>query len=62
MAGRTQEGEPEKMYLHIGALCLQELADDLAQLISIRELSHGGQLRPSGVLGGWAQVRGVHLV
>ena len=55
-------GEPEKTYLHVGALCLQELADDLAQLVSVRELSHGGQLRPSGVLGGRARVRGVHLV
>ena len=59
--GSTQEGGRET-HLHVGALCLQELADNLAQLIGVRELSHGGQLRPSGVLGGRARVRGLHLV
>ena len=57
-----QEGGQEKTYFHIGALRLQELTDDLAQLIGVRELSHGGQLRPGRVLGGRARVRGVHLV
>lgn len=49
-------------YFHIGALRLQELADHLAQLVGVRELPHGGQLRPGGVLGRWAGVRGVHLM
>jgi hypothetical protein len=45
-----------RTYFHIGALCLQQLTDDLAQLISIRQLSHGGQLRPCGVLRRWAHI------
>lgn len=56
------QGEKKETYLHVGALRLQELADHLAQLICIRELSHGRQLRPRGVLRRWALVRGVHLM
>lgn len=48
-------------HLHVGTLRLQELADHLAQLVGVRELPRGGQLRPAGVLGGRARVTGVHL-
>lgn len=48
-------------HLHVGALRLQQLTDDLAQLVGVRELPRGGWLRPARVLGAWARVTGVHL-
>ena len=59
---RWKAGRDKGTYFHIGALRLQELTDDLAQLVSVGELPHGGQLRPRGVLRRWARVREVHLM
>lgn len=59
---QSRGGDAAAPDLDVGALGLQQLADDLPQLVCVRQLPHGAQLGPCTVLGGSTAVRGVHFM